>query len=70
MKQAHISDAMLCAALREIQAVQCDDLGRGVFKKRLVNNDYRSIILSKSRGHWIYEYLFGKIGATTSTTES
>ena len=51
---------MLCEALREIQARQCDDLGGGVFKKRLANNDYRSIILSKSRGHWIYEYLFAK----------
>ena len=59
-KKARISDGMLCAALHEIQAGQCDDLGGGVFKKRLANNDYRSIILSKSRGHWIYEYLFAK----------
>ncbi len=59
-KKARISDVMLCAAFREIQAGQCDDLGGGVFKKRLANNDYRSIILSKSRGHWIYEYLFAK----------
>ena len=69
-KKARISDIMLCEAFREIQAGRCDDLGGGVFKKRLGNNDYRSIILSKSREHWIYEYLFGKIGATISTTKS
>lgn len=49
---------MLCTAFHEIQAGQCDDLGAGVFKKRLANNDYRSIILAKSRGHWLYKYLF------------
>ncbi len=59
-KKARISDIMLCEALCEIQAGLCDDLGGGVFKKRLANNDYRSIILSRSRGHWIYEYMFAK----------
>jgi hypothetical protein len=59
-KKARISDAMLCAAFREVLAGQCDDLGGGVFKKRLSNNEYRSIILSKSRGFWIFEYLFAK----------
>ena len=59
-KKARISDITLCRALREIQAGQCDDLGGGVFKKRLANHDYRSIIFSRSRGQWIYEYLFAK----------
>lgn len=59
-RKARISDTELCSALREIQAGQCDDLGGGVFKKRLANNNYRSIIVSKSRDLWIYEYLFAK----------
>lgn len=59
-RKALISDAVLCAALREVQAGQCDDLGGGVFKKRVAKNDYRSIILSKNGQLWIYEYLFAK----------
>jgi hypothetical protein len=39
---------------------QADDLGGGVFKKRLNENRHRSIILAKGGAHWIYEYLFGK----------
>lgn len=37
-----------------------DDLGGGVFKKRLNNNLHRSIILAKGGNYWIYEYLFAK----------
>jgi hypothetical protein len=59
-KKARIDDALLCAAFREVLLGQCDDLGGGVFKKRLSNNAYRSIILSKSRGFWVFEYLFAK----------
>jgi hypothetical protein len=52
----------ICCAkrLREVQAGQCDDLGGGVFKKRIAKNEYRSIILTKNCTHWIYEYLFAK----------
>ena len=39
---------------------QADDLGGGVFKKRLNKNMHRSIILAKGRRYWIYEYLFAK----------
>lgn len=39
---------------------QADDLGGGVFKKRLDKNRSRSIILAKSGPLWIYEYLFAK----------
>jgi hypothetical protein len=59
-KKARINDAALCVAFREVLADKCDDLGGGVFKKRLSNNEYRSIILSKSRGFWVFEYLFAK----------
>jgi hypothetical protein len=39
---------------------QADDLGGGVFKKRLGKNLYRSIILAKEGQYWVYEYLFAK----------
>ena len=37
-----------------------DDLGGGVFKKRLNDNMHRSIILAKGGHYWVYEYLFAK----------
>ena len=37
-----------------------DDLGGGVFKKRLDKNKRRSIILAKGRRYWVYAYLFAK----------
>lgn len=39
---------------------QADDLGGGVFKKRLNDNMHRSIILAKAGKHWIYAYLYAK----------
>jgi hypothetical protein len=39
---------------------QVDDLGGGVYKKRLRKNQYRSIILAKAGTFWVYEYLFAK----------
>jgi len=39
---------------------QSDDLGGGVFKKRLNRNQHRTIIIAKAGPHWIYEYLFAK----------
>jgi len=39
---------------------QADDLGGGVFKKRLNKNMHRSIILAKGGRIWIYAYLFAK----------
>jgi hypothetical protein len=59
-KKARISDSALCAAIRQVMAGQADDLGGGVFKKRLSDNEYRSIILAKGGRHWVYEYLFAK----------
>lgn len=58
--KAHISDAELCAAIREVMAGQADDLGGGVFKKRLNNNEHRSIVLAKGGKLWIYQHLFAK----------
>lgn len=39
---------------------QCDELGGGVFKKRLDKNLSRAIILAKGGRYWVYAYLFAK----------
>jgi hypothetical protein len=39
---------------------QCDDLGGGVYKKRLSKNLARSIILAKGGKYWVYQFLFFK----------
>jgi hypothetical protein len=59
-RKAHITDDDLCSAMAEVMLGQADDLGGGVFKKRLGKNMYRSIILAKGGKHWVYEYLFAK----------
>ena len=59
-RKALIDDAELCRAIAEVRKGQADDLGGGVFKKRLDKNRSRSIILAKDRVHWVYEYLFAK----------
>jgi hypothetical protein len=59
-RKAMISDALLCKAIVQVMAGQADDLGGGVFKKRLSNNQYRSIILARGGDYWVYQYLFAK----------
>lgn len=59
-RKAHIIDVELCVAIREAIQGQVDDLGGGVFKKRLNDNMHRSIILAKGGRYWVYEYLFAK----------
>lgn len=59
-RKARIKDDELCAAARAAMAGQADDLGGGVFKKRLDRNRSRSIILAKGRRYWVYAYLFAK----------
>jgi hypothetical protein len=59
-RKAGIKDKELCEAIQEVLAGQADDLGGGVFKKRLNRNRHRSIILAKGGSWWIYEYLFAK----------
>lgn len=51
---------MLCKAIAQVMAGQADDLGGGVFKKRLSDNQYRSIVLARGGNFWVYEYLFAK----------
>jgi hypothetical protein len=59
-KMARIREAMLCACIEQAMLGQADDLGGGVFKKRLNDNMHRAIILTKSGRVWVYEYLFAK----------
>jgi hypothetical protein len=59
-RKALIDDAELCAAIEQVRAGQADDLGGGVFKKRLDKNRYRSIVLAKGGNYWVYEFLFAK----------
>ena len=53
-------DAELCHAIRQVMQGQADDLGGGVYKKRLNDNMHRSIIVAKAGRHWIYAYLYAK----------
>ena len=59
-RKALIDDDELCKAIRQVMLGQADDLGGGVYKKRLDKNRSRSIILAKGRRFWVYEYLFAK----------
>ncbi len=59
-RKAHIADEELCSAIRQAMLGQADDLGGGVFKKRLRKNQYRSIIIARAGRYWVYAYLFAK----------
>lgn len=52
-RKARIKAAELCEAIQEVMRGQADDLGGGVFKKRLNKNMHRSIILAKGGRYWI-----------------
>lgn len=45
--KARITDEELCRAIDQVRQGQADDLGGGVFKKRLDKNRSRSIIVAK-----------------------
>ena len=59
-RKVGISDDALCIAIAQVQKGQADDLGGGVWKKRLDANRERSIIVAKGGRYWVYTYLFGK----------
>ncbi|CAM3253209.1 Type II toxin-antitoxin system RelE/ParE family toxin [Sphingomonas antarctica] len=59
-RKALIADTELCDAMEQVRKGQADDLGGGVFKKRLDKNRHRSIIVAKGRRYWVYTYLFAK----------
>ena len=55
-RKAHITDDELCSAISQIVRGQADDLGGGVYKKRLRKNQYRSIILAKIEDDELAEF--------------
>lgn len=59
-RKAKISDGALAKAVAQAMAGQVDDLGGGVYKKRLSNNQVRSILLARGGDRWVYAYLFAK----------
>jgi len=59
-RKARIPDAALIRAIREVSLGQADDLGGGVFKKRLNDKRHRAIVLAKSGDFWVFVYLFAK----------
>ena len=59
-KKARISDKALSKAIHQVARGQADDLGGGVFKKRLNDNMHRSIVLAKAGEFWVFAYLFAK----------
>jgi hypothetical protein len=59
-RKALIDDKKLCEAMAQIRKGMADDLGGGVFKKRLDKNRHRSIIVAKGQRYWVYAYLFAK----------
>jgi hypothetical protein len=58
--KSRIKDVELCLAIQQVLLGQVDDLGGGVFKKRLNSNQHRSILLAKGGRNWIFAYLFAK----------
>jgi hypothetical protein len=60
VRKAHIEDDELCVAIQQVMLGQADDLGGGVFKKRLGKNLYRSIVVAKGGRYWVFAYLFAK----------
>src|ERR1035437_5043437 len=59
-RKAHIADDELCSSIRQVMLGQADNLGGGVFKKRLGKNLYRSILVARGGRYWVYAYLFAK----------
>ena len=61
LHKARIRDSELCDAIHQVMAGHADDLGGGVFKRRLNDNMHRAIVLAKGGRYWVFEYLFAKM---------
>ena len=59
-RKARIRDGALLQAVREAMRGQANDLGGGVFKKRLNDNQHRSIVLAKGGKLWVFAFLYAK----------
>lgn len=59
--QAHnVADSELCQAIQCVRCGQAENLGGGIYKRRLSCQRDRAIILAKGGANWIYTYLFAK----------
>ena len=67
-RSALIPDDELCVAVAELAKGQGNDLGGGVWKKRLSGNRHRSIVLTKHSKFWVYEFLFAKADSESIST--
>ena len=63
--KAWISDEELQEAFFEMLNGQADNLGGGVWKKRLNANRHRCIVLAKGGNNWIYQMLYAKQNRST-----
>jgi hypothetical protein len=59
-KKSRVTDAELRGAIQEVLRGQADDLGGGVYKKRLSKNASRAIIILRHKHFCVYEYIFAK----------
>ena len=59
-RKAGVGDSELCEAMAQTMLGHADDLGGGVYKKRLDKNRQRSIILAKGSRYWVFEFLYAK----------
>jgi hypothetical protein len=59
-RKVKITDRELCRAISQVMQGQADDLGGGVYKKRLNDNMHRSIVVAKASRYWVYAYLYAK----------
>lgn len=59
-KSHGIKDSELCQAIDAVIEGKADDLGGGVYKKRLNESRDRAIILAKGGAHWFYTFLYAK----------
>lgn len=59
-KSHSIKDSELYEAIEAVMQGKADDLGGGVYKKRLNQNRDRAIILAKGGQHWFYTFLYAK----------
>ena len=59
-RKALLTDQELCDAIQQVMLGQADDLGGGVYKKRLNDNMHRSIVLARGGRYWVYQFLFAK----------
>lgn len=53
-RKERISDRVLCEAVRQTSLGQADDLGGGVYKKRLSDNRHRAILIAKADHFWVF----------------